>query len=356
MTLKFTNLSLAALAVFATAGGAHAQSSVTVYGLTDLGMDYTDNANAAKKSVMRMTSGGMNTSRWGFRGTEDLGGGLSAIFNFEGGLLLDTGGSDGVVFKRQAWVGLDGAYGRVVMGRSFTSVYDFLLPFDPMGYAPSYSWATSGNATSPSKYGMTTAFDNLVKYSVGVGPMKFGATYGFGEQTTGASESAKLALATSYTNGPFALVATYEEINGNDLPATGRRDKTTATHLGASYTNGPLKLMAAARDYKLVAGKALTADVRGTLYWTGVTYQTTPAVLLTGAVYYQDVKNVAVNTDADPIMFVGRVRYALSKRTDLYVAAAYAKAKNDKLVSLSRDDAGFDSTQRGVIAGVQHRF
>ena len=85
-------------------------------------------------------------------------------------------------------------------------------------------------------------------------------------------------------------------------------------------------------------------------------YQTTPVITLTGVVYYQDVKNVAANADADPIMYVGRFKYALSKRTDLYVAAAYAKAKNDKLVSVSRDDAGFGNTQRGVMAGVQHRF
>ena len=355
MSIKLSTLSLAIMATLA-APVSHAQSNVTIYGLFDLGMDYTDNAGASKGSVTRLTSGGMNTSRWGVRGSEDLGGGLSAIFNLEGGLLLDAGGSDGVIFKRQAWVGLNGGYGRIVMGRSFTSVYDFMLPFDPMGYAPSYSWATSGNATGPSKYGMTTAFDNLVKYAGEAGPVKFGATYGFGEQTTGSSDSAKYALAATFASGPFALVTTYEKINGNNLPVTGARDKTTAVHVGASYTNGPFKVMAAARDYKLVAGKALTADVRGTLYWTGVNYQVTPLVLLTGAFYYQDVKNVAANADADPRMLVGRVRYALSKRTDLYVAAAYAKARNDKLVSLSRDDAGFDSSQRGVIAGIQHRF
>ncbi|MET3132943.1 putative porin [Oxalobacteraceae bacterium GrIS 1.11] len=344
------------LAILALAGAAHAQSNVTVYGLLDAGLESTNHVAPGKGSTTRVTSGGMNTSRWGVRGSEDLGGGLKAIFNLEGGILLDTGASDGVLFKRQANVGLEGDFGRVVLGRSFTSVYDFMLPFDPMAYAPDYSWATSTNASGPSKYGMTTAFDNLVKYSGEAGGFKFGATYGFGEQSGANADSAKVALASSYTAGPFSAVATYERENGNSVPATGNRDQATAYHLGAMYTVGPVKMQLAARDYKLVAGKAATADVKGRLYWTGLSYQASPALTLTGAIYYQDVRNVAANTDADPIMYVARLRYALSKRTDLYLAGAYAKAKHQQLVSLSRDDAGAADSQHGVMAGIQHRF
>ncbi|MCL6485312.1 MAG: porin, partial [Janthinobacterium lividum] len=222
-------------------------------------------------------------------------------------------------------------------------------------YAPFYSWATSANATGPSKYGMTTAFDNLVKYSGKTGDFSYGASYGFGEQSTGNSDSAKLSTAVTYKTGPVSLLATYEQVNGNAI-AGGARDKTTVYHLGAMYDNGPWKVQAAARDYKLDPAAAGKADVRGTLYWGGVSYMTTPAITLTGVIYYQDVKNVAANLNADPIMYVARVRYALSKRTDLYVAGAYAKAKHNQLVSLSRDDAGFGDTQRGVMAGIQHRF
>ncbi|MEB0178335.1 porin, partial [Undibacterium sp. CCC3.4] len=88
-------------------------------------------------------SGGMNTSRLGFRGNEDLGGGLKAIWQLEGGVILDTGTSDGDLFGRQANVGLQGDFGRIVAGRSYSTTYDFILPFDPLGYAPQYSWATS---------------------------------------------------------------------------------------------------------------------------------------------------------------------------------------------------------------------
>jgi predicted porin len=354
--LKKSSLSLAVLALAAAAGAAQAQSNVQVYGLLDLGVDTANNAGPTGGTLTRVSSGGMNTSRWGFRGSEDLGGGLKAVFNLEGGILMDTGAQDGVLFKRQANVGLEGSFGRVVIGRSFTSVYDTIISFDPMGFAPFYSWATSGPATGPSKYGFTTQYDNLIKYSGSTGDFKFGANYGFGEQTTGAQDSAKMGFTGVYAIGAVNLVATWERTNGNTLPATGNRDKNTVWHLGAKYENGPLKLWGVMRAYKLVAGKALTADVDATTTWAGVAYKTDEVTTLTGAIYHINVKNVAAGKDADPTMYVARYRYALSKRTDLHVSAAYSKAKNGQLTGLSRDDAGFGSNQHGLMVGMQHRF
>ena len=354
--MKPSSLMLALSATLFTGAAAHAQSNVQVYGLIDAGVDYTTHTNAAGDSATRVISGGKNTSRWGFKGQEDLGNGLKAVFGLEGGILMDTGAADGALFKRQAYVGLDGAFGRVVIGRSFTTTYDFVIAFDPLGYAPNYSWATSSNATGSSKYGMTTAFDNLIKYSGKTGEFKYGATIGLGEQASSAADSRKYAIAGSWTHGDFALMTAYEQINGNTVAVTGNRDETTALHVAADFKTGAWRLTAGARDYKLVSGKAATADVKATTYWGGVSYLIAPAITLTGAVYHVDVKNVADNTDADPTMFVARTLYALSKRTDLYVAAAYAKASNGKLVGLSRDDPGFGTTQAGLTAGIQHRF
>src|SRR5476649_1323623 len=167
--MKKSSLTLAIMALAAAAGGAaHAQSNVQVYGLLDVGVETANNKSATGGSQTSVISGGMNTLRWGLRGTEDLGGGLEA------GILMDTGAQDGVLFKRQATVGLEGAFGRVVIGRSFTSVYDTVIAYDPMGFAPYYSWATSGPATGPSKYGFTTAYDNIIKYAGSTGDFKFG--------------------------------------------------------------------------------------------------------------------------------------------------------------------------------------
>lgn len=358
------NKSLLSLALFSAfsalsiaATGAHAQSNVQVYGLIDAGVEQLNNATASGASMTKVVSGGKNTSRWGFRGVEDLGGNLKAVFNLEGGILLDTGNLDGVLFKRQAYVGLEGNGGRVVIGRSFTTTYDFVILFDPLGYAPNYSWATSTNASGPSKYGMTTAFDNLVKYSGSTGDFKYGATVALGEQPGSASDGRKYAVAGSWTRGPFAAMAAYERINGNAVvAATGNRDETSAYHLAADYKLTDWRFTAGVRGYKLVAGRAATADIKADTYWGGVSYYAQPAWTFTGAVYYVDVKNVAAGQDADPTMYVLRSMYALSKRTDLYASAGYARAKNNKLVSLSRDDPGFASTQRGVTVGIQHRF
>ncbi|HEU4375118.1 MAG TPA: porin [Telluria sp.] len=349
-------LSIAVLAALAVSGAAQAQTNVQVYGVMDAGLEYLNHATASQGSQTKVISGGKNTSRWGFRGTEELGGGLKAVFGLEGGILLDNGNADGPLFKRQAFVGLKGGFGQVILGRSFTTAYDFVLPFDPLGYAPHYSWATSTNASGPSKYGMTTAFDNLVKYSGQTGDFKYGATVGLGEQASGSADGRKYAVGTMWDHAGLGLMATYEQINGNLVAATARHDETRTYHAGISYKTGPLKLLAATRGYKLESGKAATPDVRADTYWIGADYEIKPAVTLAAAVYHVNVKNVADGQDADPTMYVLRGIYALSKRTVLYAAAAYAKADNGKLVSLSRDDAGFASTQAGLTVGIQHRF
>ncbi|GGX95109.1 porin [Massilia dura] len=342
---------LAALAC----GSAAAQSNVNVYGLVDMNLGIidklSDNAGAAGGNTVRVNSGGMNTSRLGFTGSEDLGGGLKALFQLEMGIAADTGVADTPLFKRQATVGLEGRYGTLLLGRAFTTVYDFVLPYDPMGYAPQYSWAPAGSATGASKYGMTFAFDNLVKYAGKTGNLSYGASYGAGEGSSG-GDGAKGAVAVNYAAGPWSAVATYERINGLPDAATGARGATTAWHLGAMYSEGKLKLQAAMRDFRQeVPG---SPDLRGTLYWAGSNYKVTPAVTLAGVVYYQDVRHGA--QEADPVMVVGRVRYALSRRTDLYVTAAYAKAKHGALAGLARDEAGYGNRQKSVLAGIQHRF
>lgn len=334
---------------------AHAQTPLEVYGLLDLNLGLTTHAGEDGGSRVRVSSSAMNTSRLGFRGGEDLGNGLKAVYQLEMGLVPDVGGADNPLFKRQANVGLEGRYGRLVLGRSFTSVYDFMLAYDPMSYAPLYSWAPSGNGSGPSKYGMTFAFDNMVKYTGKSGRFTYGVNYGAGEGRSTA-DGAKGALALNYADEGYGLVATYERVNGNAAVASGARDATTAWHLGALASLGRLKLQAAMRDYRLRPGQDGRLDQHARLYWAGANYPLAPALTLTGAVYVQDVLGVSAGSDADPMMFAARVRYALSKRTDLHVTAAHARARHGQAVSLARDEAGFDSTQSGVLVGVQHRF
>ncbi|HTD06969.1 porin [Undibacterium sp.] len=350
------NKKFLALAILAPAYTlAQAQSNVQVYGLIDANVEYINNADAAKHSLARLNSGGANTSRFGFRGTEDLGDGLKAVFQLEGGVKLDTGASDGDIFGRQANVGLEGSFGRVIAGRSYSTVYDFILPFDPMGYAPQYSWATSAGAAGNRKDGLLTGVSNMVKYQGEFNGIKLGATYGFGEVAGSTSDSAKYALAAGYTNGPLRLAAVYSQVNGTTGNAAGAYDKTTATHLAIGYQLGDAKLNGGYRNFKKTFATGV-ADQKSNTFWGGVNYKTTEAFTLTGVVYYQDIKNTTAALDADPVMYVLGGKYAMSKRTDLYLVGAYAKAKGNNTVSLSRDDVGYGNSQTGVTAGIQHRF
>ena len=355
--MKRTSMAAAVAMMFAAYTSANAQSNVQVYGLLDLGVDVTSDAKPGGGTVSHVSSGGMNTSRWGIKGSEDLGGGLKAVFQLEGGILMDTGAQDGALFKRQANVGLEGKYGRLVLGRSFTTVYETVIRFDPMGFAPYYSWATGASATLPSKFGMTTGFDNQIKYSGSTGDWKYGFSYGLGEQQNGSSaDSARYAGAVSYQAESLGAMFTMERINGNTVAATGNRDETTAIHMGGYYASGPFKVWVGGRAYKLQSGKTGVADVKGNTLWTGVAYKLQPNVTLTGAVYHVDVRNVATGKDADPTMYVLRYRYHASKRTDLYATVGYTKAKHGQLIGLSRDDAGFSDSQHGLMVGMQHRF
>jgi predicted porin len=354
--MKQSVLSLAVLAALCVGGYAHAQTTQPqFYGIIDAGMEYVNHTTASGGNMARVISGGKNTSRWGIRGSEDLGDGMKAVYGLEGGILLDNGTADGPLFKRQAYVGLDGRYGRVVLGRSFTTVYDFVIQYDPLGFAPNYSWGTSGPATGSSKYGMTTAFDNLVKYSGHTGNLSYGATIGMGEQPDSEQAGRKYAVATAWNQGGLGVMAAYELVNGNTIAATGKHDETRAFHVATDYKTGAWRYLAGMRGYKLESGKAKTPDVRADTYWGGITY-VVGAVTWTGAVYHINVKNVAAGQDADPTMVVARVMYALSKRTTLYLVGARASARNGQLVGLSRDDVAFGTSQTGVTAGIQHRF
>lgn len=340
-----------ALAATALCGTAAAQSSVTLYGLIDDAVEYRTHA-AATGSKLLMTTGGMNTSRFGLRGAEDLGGGLKAVFQLENEFYADNGGTPaGLIFGRQANVGLEGSFGRVVAGRSYTTAYDFMLPLDPMGYAPNYSWVTSAGATGARKDGMKSSADNLIKYQGNFSGFKVGATYSFGEVANAYSQNSAYVLGLGYENGPLNTAVTYDRTNSNAAPY----NKTTSVNGGISYDFNPVKVFLGGRYYKqqLASG---APDLRSNTFWGGVQYQATQALRLTGVAYYQDIKNVAAGTDADPLMLVLQARYALSKRTDLYAVGAYAKAKNSQLTGVSRDDVAFGQNQTGVSLGIQHRF
>ncbi|ALS60010.1 MULTISPECIES: porin [Pandoraea] len=361
--MKRSSIGLAATTALGVLGAAlasqaHAQSNVTIYGIVDAGVEYVNHASD-NGGAARAVSGGKNTSRFGFKGSEDLGNDLKAVFQLESGINLVNGQFDdgpGAIFDRRATVGLSQKkWGQVTIGRTFTTTYDYMLQFDPMGYAPNYSWATSSTATGARKDGLFSRSANAVRYDGEFNGLKLGAMYGFGNVPGSMKTSSKYDFAVGYENGPFAVVATYDRQNGagTSTSPADTTDYIQGIHAGASYSFGPAKVMAGYRNYKKTFITAGTASLRSDMYWLGGSYDFTPAFTLYGAIYHQDIKDAG---DADPTLISLRAQYAMSKRTSLYLSGGYAFAKHGQKVSLSRDLVGAADTQVGVTAGIQHRF
>ena len=160
----------------ACSGLCSAQSNVTMYGIADLGV--VSESGGAGGRVLKVTSGIANGSRLGFKGSEDLGGGMTAIFTMDAGILADTGASaqGGLLFGRQAFVGLAGAAGTLRLGRQYTFIDSSLGALDPfyLGFA--------GRMSNVFTAGYISRVDNSITYSSPVrGGLSGELAYGFGE-------------------------------------------------------------------------------------------------------------------------------------------------------------------------------
>lgn len=351
--MKIKLAAAAAIAMFAM--GAQAQSSVTLYGVADVGIEYL-NRTAGDHSNVRMQSGnGITTgSWWGVRGTEDLGGGLKGIFVLESGFNLDTGAqTDSRLFNRQAFVGVQGRFGALMLGRQQTPIYDFTLAFDPMAASAQYSILNLDPA-------MASRADNAIQYKGTFGGLTAAALYSFGyDSTNGAGigggevpgnykKGRQYAASLRYTTGPFDVGVVY------DLRQPDTHVKNQRASVGGSYAFGPAKVFAGYRWENLSgAGEAFR---RSNMYWVGLGYQATPALMLKGAVYYNDY----ARTSADPMVFVATADYAFSRRTSAYLDLGYAWNRTSKGVSshasLSSDNIRAGDSQFGAMVGVRHRF
>src|SRR5438445_6564061 len=133
MCMKKYSLMLVAAGL--SSASAMAQTNVVLYGIVDTSIRYVSSDNAAGQSNIRLDNGAISNSRWGVKGSEDLGGGLKAIFRLEGGFNSDTGSlSDSTrLFNRASYVGLSGAYGQFTVGRQQTPLFDLMADhFDPL--------------------------------------------------------------------------------------------------------------------------------------------------------------------------------------------------------------------------------
>jgi predicted porin len=356
--MKKSLLALAALGAFA--GVAHAQSSVTLYGIIDVGINMNTNAGGSHK--YDMTSGELQGSRFGLRGTEDLGGGLKAIFVLENGFDVTNGkmGQGGLMFGRQAYVGLSSQAGTVTLGRQYDSVVDYVGPLEVGDQWGGYIAAHPGDLDN---FNNAYRTNNTIKYtSANYGGLTFGGTYSLGGKAGDFTSNQIWSLGAGYNNGPLVLGVGY--LNARTPAASGGlfNNGGTTTAATAAVTNTIYGGFASANTYQVVgAGGAYTfggatigatySNIRfgnlGAAYaspFAGQTatfnngelnfkYQLTPALLVGAAYDYTRGTQVEGNSRAQYHQGALGVDYFLSKRTDVYVTGVYQHAVGDTLDS-----------------------
>lgn len=355
--------SLIALAVLAASGAAMAQSSVTLFGVADAGVTYLNGAS----NWSGVTSGNNLTSRLGFRGVEDLGGGLKAGFWIEGGFNLDSGdgasgfagskAGDGFQFKRRSTVGLMGNFGEVRLGRELTAAYNATARYDvfgSVGIGQSRLWADGGVVDASANATAVTTnqrISNAVTYvSPNFAGFKVGVNYAFGETSAGTSNSSYAGAGLMYDNGPLSLGLGLERLNnGTNAIATSDID---AWSLGGSYDFGVAKLLAGYRE-STVDNLVGVENKRNGAY-VAVTAPVGPG--LVRASYNRYENELGNNKDKADQFAVGYV-YGLSKRTSVYGTYAYIKNKDGaNLYSLGAGGLKNNGVQQGVQVGVSHTF
>lgn len=417
--MKKTILALAVLGAFG--GAAHAQSgSVTIYGAVDASLSYVNKISTGGKetgSQMALDSGLMKGSRLGIKGSEDLGGGLKAVFTIENGFNVDTGeaGQKGTLWGRQATVGLSGNFGTILAGRQKDVLDDV------------------GSITSPGDFGGVVSrvhslnldrtngerVNNSIRYNT---PNLNGFTgsviYGFGEQAgnTGAGQS--FGLGGTYANGPLNIGLGYfqskmggssSDVNGaaacNGAVMVKGKDKTgdkagdtclKTWTLAAAYQFGPARVYGSYSRVKLPLAKVPSeiADnpkhnysfaslahpkERGvTPHYNmqdngdfviggynnessstvdfGVHYQVSPALSLISSLQYTRAK-FARSADGRLLQVNLGAKYELSKRTSTYAVVRNLRSSDMYSVGLGKDrQPGLDRSQTGLNAGLIHSF
>ena len=344
---------LIALAVLAASGAAMAQSSVTMYGIADIYFANTSvdaGTGAGSLTKNSLDSGAVNGSRWGVKGSEDLGGGLKANFQLEQGFSMDTGAAasaTATAFARQSWVGVSGNFGAVRLGRTLTpyddadngDLYGVLYSaLDPSrNVFKSHSAANSMIAT-----GATSRPDNSVYYQAPSFSGFSGAiSYSLGEDKTAATDaSSTTSLNLTYGAGPVAVKFGYQVQDTVNTVAAPSDKKFML--VGASYTLGSAILKASYGKAMNLANKD-GADASD--YQVAVDYVVSDAVAVTAA-YARSADNDTAGGLVRKGFGLG-AKYSLSKRT--YVYGGYESDVTNKLV-------GDDAKHSVFAVGVQHRF
>ncbi|RFU49019.1 porin [Paraburkholderia sp. DHOC27] len=382
--MKKVALSSLSLALLAAAGAAHAQSSVTLYGVLDDSIQYVHNANAQNKDLWALAGGNLQGNRWGMKGTEDLGGGLKAIFQLENGFNPNNGAmgsynGSSKLFGRQAYVGLTSdQFGTVTIGRQYDPLVDLVQPITADNYWGS-TFTTPGDVDNNDNSSRT---NNSFKFTSAVySGFQFEGFYGFGGVAGATGSGQTWSGAATYATGPFSVAAGYIRMdNGSTLAARAGGWSTGATSdanfdstinsafasaksigiasVAAQYVVGPVTagIRYSNSQYKADAFSSFNSTERFNVGAGFVNYQLTPAALLGLGYTFTHGSGSGPSATYNQVSLGGD--YNLSKRTDVYLIGVYQKASGTN-VTASAADYGYasDSTTQEIVSfGIRHKF
>lgn len=346
--MKKLLLAAAVAAAIPCAASAQSTPNVTMFGVMDMGLNRIDLGAGA--TSMRVDSGMLSTGRWGLRGSEDLGGGLSALFHLEGEVAGDTGtGSNGgaFVFTRRVFAGLKGGFGEIYAGRDYTPAYWADIAADITGYGL-YGSSRVFQASS----GLTNRFSNGLFWNSPVwSGFQVKAVWSTGEQTAEPKDRGNaLGLGAFYTSGPLLLTAHYQSVKNTATPVV----ETKETGIGGGYTIGPVRLRAG-------WGKA---DPEGNANNLSQVHLGAGYTVGAGEFYVQgqQIKREAA-TGTEPKATVWGLGYvhSLSKRTTLY--AAYGQTRNNATGNFVLANSAntyaptaAGESPKGLALGIRHQF
>ncbi|MEX3957777.1 porin [Trinickia sp. EG282A] len=367
-------LALASIPTFS-----HAQSSVTLYGILDAGITYVNNSGGSH--VIKFDDGVSYGNRWGLTGTEDLGGGLSAVFALESGFKLGTGklAFGGAEFGRQAYVGLSNRWGTLSLGNQLDMTEEMVFLYNVSAWA-------SGYAIHQGDFDRFNGdrLPNSIKFlSKDISGLKFGGMWSFGGVAGNFHEDSAYSVGAHYAHGNFTIGAAYTQLNNphgiyafdpyamigthtflgkptvSVDPATGAItdlysstsfpvDKQGTFGIGSSFALGAVTLMG---NFSYTTIKGFGESSHMQVLEGGASWRVTPAFSAIGGYQYTRFEGHHWNQVS------AGMHYLLSKRTDVYVSGDYLKASSgvDAVIGYSFAPST-TSTQADIRIGMRHSF
>lgn len=340
---------LFALAIISAASAASAQSSLTLYGVVDASVE----SIKADDSVTRVSSDNLASSRFGLKGTEDLGGGLKALFNLEASLKTDTGAADSTrFFGRQAWVGLSGGFGELRLGRTDSSIGALAgntgilgaQDYDDFKIAKTLAGDKYRRVDNSITYVLPKVVDGLsaqVQYSTRAGEPKV-----LGAETAGDKTGRLYGLSVQYAAGAFGAGAAYLEAKANDL---GAEERSALAYLSYDFT--------AAKVTGYYNRNASGAGLTGARELLGARLDVPLGNAFALQASVSRARDVAdVRNDADATIVALKGIYSLSKRTAVYALATTVSNDDNSAIAVGGLTGVAGERSSGLAVGVSHKF